>query len=51
MIMFWLQPGCTTLEDHIVRAIKEAEKEPCEQENLCSSKQSIKSIPFGMQKS
>lgn len=30
-----IKPGCTTLEDHIVRAIKEIEKEPCEQENLC----------------
>ncbi len=29
-----INPGFTTLEDHIVRAIKEAEKEPCNQ-NLC----------------
>jgi hypothetical protein len=30
-----IKPGSTTLEDHIVRAIKEIEKEPCHQENLC----------------
>jgi len=29
-----IKPGCTTLEDHIVREIKEAKKEPCNQ-NLC----------------
>ena len=25
-----IKPGCTTLEDHIVRPIKEVEKEPCD---------------------
>ena len=30
-----IKPGTTTLEDHVVRPIKEVEKEPYEQENLC----------------
>ena len=30
-----IKPGCTTLEDHTVRALKEREKHDCEQENLC----------------
>ena len=30
-----IKPGTTTLEDHVVRPIKEVEKEHYEQENLC----------------